>query len=180
MTEALRFHQIDHKEYGWARYSPDERHRYLLGRAWSASPYDRRVLWIMLNPSTATEQVLDPTVRRCRIFSERWGATSMEVCNIFALRSTDPTALFEDSDPIGPDNDHEISAAADRAEQIIVAWGSFPMAADRGARVFDLIRSRGAHCVGVTKDGWPRHPLYVRGDQPPIAWQPPGWQTLSQ
>ena len=38
----------------------------------------------------------------------------------------------------------------------------------------DNFRAAGARlwCLGTTKDGHPRHPLYVRGDQPLVAWEP--------
>ena len=45
-----------------AVYSDCERYRYLLTRVWGPGP---KALFVMLNPSTATEVQNDPTVERC-------------------------------------------------------------------------------------------------------------------
>ena len=48
---------------GGATFGPRRRYRYRLWRTWDvATP---RVLFVLLNPSTAAERVNDPTIRRC-------------------------------------------------------------------------------------------------------------------
>lgn len=143
-------------------------YRYRLWRAWG--PGDR-VLWLMLNPSTADESVLDPTLRRCEGFTRRWGYDGFEVANLFALRSTDPSGLYAVPDPVGPDNDQAIRGAAERCPVIIAAWGAEPIAMVRSATILDeVLRGRRVECLGVTKGGQPRHPLYLRADQERIRY----------
>ncbi len=141
------------------------RYRYSLSRCWDDSL--PRVCWIALNPSTADASADDPTIRRCMDFSRRWGAGGIYVVNLFALRATDPRQLRLPGDPIGPDNDAYLKDAA-RAGFLcfVAAWGSSPIAAARVAPVLAIFRSAGQslQCLGQTKDGSPRHPLYVRAD----------------
>ena len=56
-----------------------------------------RLVWVMLNPSTATDTANDPTVRRCIGFAIRWGYRVMDVTNLSPVRATDPSELL-----IGP------------------------------------------------------------------------------
>ena len=97
------------------------RYRYRLWREWGASP--RRVTFIMLNPSTADERVLDPTIRRCIGFAKAWGFDGVDVVNLFAWRSTDPAALARVADPIGPDNDETIAASLRQSALAVAACG---------------------------------------------------------
>jgi hypothetical protein len=148
---------------GAARFSRDGRYRLSLVRAWDEGP---RVAWIMLNPSTAGADQDDPTLRRCIDFARRWGCGSLEVVNLFALVTPLPGALRTASAPIGPDNDAAIAAAIARADLVVAAWG----AAHRGllGRADD-VRARlpaRAMCLGFTKSGDPRHPLYLARDTP--------------
>lgn len=130
-------------------------------------------LFCMLNPSTADASSDDPTIRRCRRFAESWGYAGILVVNVYALRSTDPAALRTHADPVGPLNDHWLRQAARDAGMVVCAWGT-NADASRVASVVRVFESAGARlvCLGKTKDGHPRHPLYVRGDQPLMDWSP--------
>ena len=161
---------------GGAEVSPCGRYRYWLWRRWAPPRGEGRdrVLFVMLNPSTADAGVDDPTLRRCIAFARAWGFGSLEVVNLFALRSPDPDRLLRggaaDPEAIGPDNDTHLVVAANRADVLVVAWGAHPAAAARRDAVLELLRGRPLHCLGTTRGGEPRHPLYVRGDVRPRVW----------
>ena len=143
--------------------SEDRRYRYRLRREAGGLLGEGVALFIMLNPSTADEAADDPTIRRCCGFVRRWGYGALEVVNLFALRATDPAALYADADPVGPENDSHISAAAADAKIIVAAWGVHGTLYGRGPAVRDLLQGQGRRltALGVTKDGQPRHPLYM-------------------
>jgi len=144
-------------------------YRFSLSRHWGPS-LGSRVLFLMLNPSTATAQVPDPTVTRCIRFARAWQFSGVNVANIFALRSTDPGGLLRTDDPVGPTNDEWIVKLASESDQVICAWGSPSFKAlrklveDRAQHVATLLNGRPLHCLGMAKSGAPRHPLYLRSD----------------
>ncbi len=89
-----------------AEYSDCERYRYRLTRIWD--PDGEKALFIMLNPSTATEVQNDPTVERCERRARALGFGAFRVTNIFAWRATDPKDMRAAPDPVGPANDDAI------------------------------------------------------------------------
>ena len=141
------------------------RYRYLLERYWADAP---ALPFVMLNPSTADAEVDDSTIRRCMAFAKREGGGGIIVANLYAYRATDPASLWARSDPYGPENDHYLTDVARFAAQtgvpLVCAWGTH---GGRNNRPIVLMQQAGAKlaCLGRTKDGHPRHPLYVRGDQ---------------
>ncbi len=153
--------------------SPDERYRYLLTRERAAGP---GLVFIMLNPSTADDRIDDPTIRRCIRFAAREDAGRLVVVNLFALRATDPRELARDPDPVGPRNDEFLLIHCTPGVRVVAAWGAHPFAAARATTVTRMVTNAGAslECLGVTKDGHPRHPLYVRGDAPLVPYPRPG------
>ena len=150
-------------------------YRYWLARCWASKPGWRHVLWIMLNPSTATADEDDPTVRRCQTFARTWGYDGITVANLFALRSTDPKGLHTHPEPIGVDNDAtiECAALADSTGLVVAAWGVHGVYRNRAWNVATMLRDAGVdlHCLGTTKDGAPKHPLYVAGNTTPKLWK---------
>ena len=131
-----------------------------------------RVLFIMLNPSTATDDTDDPTIRRCMGFAESWGYGTLHVVNLFALRATKPQALKLSRDPIGKENDAEILIRAINADLVVAAWGNHGKLYNRGTHVVSKLTRAGIdlHCLGVTKAGEPKHPLYINKNQQPVAF----------
>lgn len=152
-----------------AVYSPCERYRYALTRIWGNGP---RVLFVMLNPSTATEVQNDPTVERCERRARALGYGGFRVCNIFAWRDTDPRAMQAAADPVGPANDAAIRDGALWADAIVCAWGTHGAHLDRGRQVETLLRATGRPLthLGLSKDGHPKHPLYIAYSQQPETW----------
>jgi len=147
---------------GGAEFSDDGVYRYRLWREWDTSL--PTVLFIMLNPSTADAAQDDPTVRRCIDYARRWGYGKLLVGNIFALRSTDPKRLYEADDPVGQANDGVLLDMHDRAELTVCAWGVHGHLRNRGDTVATMLkrhRPGSLHCLGITKGGAPKHPLYL-------------------
>lgn len=143
-----------------AVFSPCRKWRYSLFRIWDDSI--RPVAFIGLNPSTADEENDDPTVRRCINYARAWGAGGLVMLNAFAYRATDPRDMKAARDPVGPDNDKALAFNAKAASLVVAAWGVHGAFMDRGEAVRRLVP--GLHCLGVTKEGFPKHPLYLRKD----------------
>lgn len=139
-------------------------YRYTLYRAWADDKAP--LVWLMLNPSTADATVDDPTVRRILGFTLREGIYGgIVVANLYALRSAYPTDLAKHRDPIGPLNDQYLADLGGSGWDIVAAWGAH--AALRSAQVLmGPLRDRSLLCLGKTKGGYPKHPLYIKADQP--------------
>jgi hypothetical protein len=153
-----------------AKFDRTRRYRYRLWRTWATDK--PRLLFVMLNPSTADAEKLDPTVRRCVGFAERWGYGSLEVANLFAFRSTDPSELYRAEDPIGPENDRHIKDAVRASRSVIAAWGQHGRLRGRDEEVVELVTDLAdLHCLRRTKHGLPWHPLYLPGSLPPLLFR---------
>lgn len=158
-----------------ALVSPDGLYRYLLTRTWDEEL--PRIVWIMLNPSTADAVEDDMTVRKCIGFSKRNGAGGISVLNLFGLRATQPKHLLDHPDPEGPANravwDSTFRPPGDRRQRIhqkpivVAAWGaSAPKGLPRST-AFDAwcVNAPDWLCLGLTADGSPRHPSRIGYDR---------------
>lgn len=166
----------------WARFSPCMKKRYRLARTLtpeSAIQVDgdavivrlrlnnelaiplyrgthKAVCFLMLNPSTATAFVDDPTIRRGISFARSWGADIYEAANIFAWRATDPAELRANPEALAldVDNDRQIIAMCAGAYLVIAAWGTHGALAGRGDRVRQMLADAGVrlhHLKGGTE-----------------------------
>lgn len=153
-----------------AVYSDCEAYRYDLTRIWDAA--GEKAMFVMLNPSTATEYQNDPTVERCERRARALGFGAFRVTNIFAYRATDPKVMRAVTDPVGPSNDDAITQGAAWADRIICAWGSHGAHLGRGASVEQLLRTTAKPLwqLGLTQAGQPKHPLYISYDRQPEVW----------
>lgn len=147
-----------------ALFSPCGNYRYRLTRVWDDRP---PLVFVMLNPSRADAAVDDPTMRRCIGFAERLGFGGMTALNLFAWRTPYPPDLRTVADPVGPDNGMHLADAMRGGGTIVAAWGVHGALDGRGEMFRALAREAGVplSCLGTTKDGHPRHPLYVRNTQ---------------
>jgi hypothetical protein len=153
---------LDGTEYG-AIFDIYGRYRYSLWRTWSV--HHPRVAFVLLNPSAADEHKNDPTILRCMGFARAWNFGSMEVVNLFAHRATDYRELFKVSDPIGEENNRFLMQAVERCSTVVLGWGTKGTLLGRDRQVMSLLAGRkDVYCLGITKNGQPRHPLYVKGD----------------
>lgn len=153
-------------------------YRYTLTRVPTIVP-DRQhstLCWIMLNPSTADESVDDPTIRRVKRFTFDNGFDDLIVVNLFAARATNPNELIDMAeagvDPVGADNPYWLAWAVARSDAVVFAWGAWvdgkPL-----KRLHPHTIVPDPLCLGATKSGAPRHPLYVKADQPLVPWVKP-------
>lgn len=156
-----------------AWFSPCGSYRYLLTR--KVGPGDGVLIVIGLNPSTADHEQDDPTIRRCKAFAAREGLGTLRMLNLFAFRSTNPAALREVADPVGPENDSVLTTGQTGLglKVILAAWGAHGDAfTGRVKHVLSLLY-RPVSCLGTTKSGQPAHPLYLRADAPLVPWRAP-------
>ena len=173
-----------------ARISGDGLYRYKLWREWRGTHDPKHwrwfgekdgvgqelgeplsVLFVMLNPSTADGEQDDATIRKCVGFAKRWNYERMEVANLFAYRATKPTDLFaakaKGTDVIGWQNCECVQDLVTDAGLIVCAWG-----AHAAGHEFHVEEVRGwldpkkQFHLGLTREGHPRHPLYVPFDTP--------------
>jgi hypothetical protein len=122
------------------------------------------VLWVMLNPSTADAKKDDATIIKCRGFIGRWGFRDFTVVNLFAYRATNPRELMTVEDPLGPDNLFHLEEQCDQHDLVVFAWGA-NMQNESYLTVEKLVEwYPEAVCLGLTKKGCPKHPLYIRYD----------------
>jgi hypothetical protein len=159
-------------EIGGSEWPHGGPYRYWLTRTWQ--PSGPLICFIMLNPSTATAQLNDPTVTRCCGFARREGYGRLVIVNLFALRSPHPRVLAAHKARVGPGNDDAIITQTRRAELVVAAWGAHgadPWATRRRDDVLTLLDGIPLHHLGLTRDGQPAHPLMLRGDTPLTRWQ---------
>jgi hypothetical protein len=155
-----------------AEFDVTNKYRYRLWRLWGGgtlTPW-KTVCWILLNPSTADEYVLDPTLRRVESFTKGLNYDGFEVVNLFAFKATDPDHLTSAYGIVGPENDRYIQEAVDRNDLTIVGWGAEKIAEIRARVVLKMLGDRELFCLGMNKDGSPKHPLYMAGSTPVVSF----------
>jgi len=153
-----------------AVFSSCRRWRTLLWRRWDEKKPAANFL--MLNPSTADEEQLDPSCTRARNYAEKWGYGGLIVTNLFGWRATFPKDLLLVKNPVGRGNDAAILQAAREAGIVVCAWGNHGAHEGRSEKVVRLLRNSGVHLFLLKKNGGgePAHPLYLPGKLEPVRW----------
>ena len=148
-----------------AVFSHDRKYRYALWRIWD----DQKpaCMFIGLNPSTANEVTDDPTIRRCMSFAGSWGYGGLCMANLFAYVSTAPEFIFQQPDPVGPDNNSWLIYLAAHSGMVVACWGNWKVNG-RDEKVKEL--SPDLYCLGTTKSGRPKHPLYLSRETKPVKF----------
>jgi hypothetical protein len=153
-----------------ALISDCQKYRFHLTRVWDESKPS--ICWMLLNPSTADAEKLDPTLTRCLGYSVDWGYGQMHILNIFAFRATDPKVMMAVADPVGHNilvggtpvsNDGYLTLIPGICHMTVAGWGGGGTFKGRYVEVAKLAQVRGLkfQCLGQTKTGQPRHPLYL-------------------
>ena len=158
-----------------AELSPCGRYRTLLWRRWDKSK--PRLVFIMLNPSTADAEVDDATIRLCMGRARRMGCGGIRVANLFTLRATDPRQLKVARDPVGPGADQAlVSSIVGLPRMVIAAWGDGGAYLGREAEALSILCWDYAvplYCLGLTNAGHPKHPLRIPYSVEPVLWKAP-------
>lgn len=134
---------------------------------------------IMVNPSTATAEDDDQTIKKVIGFGGRLGWGRIIVGNLFAYRATEIGVLKTVADPTGPENRSHIAAILDEAEVTVVAWGAtakMPESLRQSWRPIAELTTRygrAPQCWGVNADGHPKHPLTLPYRLSLQNWNPP-------
>lgn len=160
-----------------AVFSRCGRYRRLLSRDWGEGPF---ALWIGMNPSTADASADDPTVAREVAYTrDRLGLARYVKTNVMDYRATHPRDLLAPGvAPSSPENLPEIVALAADAAIVVLAFGAVhPRLRHHPVAVESALAGAGVvtHCLGTTKDGSPRHPLYLSKDAPLAVFDAPAW-----
>lgn len=140
-----------------AQFNEDRTKRYLLWRIWD----DEKPLLMMvcLNPSTANEVENDNTVTRCINFAKSHSYGGLYLGNLFPIRSTDPSLLYDLADPRDDCNDKILIETRMMVDFCIIAWGNHGLINGHGKKMAELLAP--VKCFRITKQGMPQHPLYL-------------------
>jgi hypothetical protein len=105
------------------------------------------------------------------------GYGGINVVNLFALRSTDPQALYDAAYPVSEPtlwfkNDVYIQTVARVSPMVICAWGNHGGYQDRATIVLSMLHKLGVKTFALhtTKLGHPCHPLRISYDVQPFAF----------
>jgi hypothetical protein len=151
----------DFSEDGWYRYS--------LWRVWDESK--PLVMFIGLNPSKASHDVDDPTIRRVRTISKNLGYGGFYMCNCFSYISTNPDMLQAETLEAIMRNAEIIKRVANSCKDIIFAWGNFDIVRKRGVDKKLTEAFPNAMALFINKNGSPKHPLYCKSDIKPVIFK---------
>ena len=105
------------------------KYRYELHREWDKSK--KKVLFVMLNPSTADGLNNDLTTIRCINFAKKWGYGGIMIGNIYPFRAKRPKDLRKWLDEAkltadfnaAHENIKHVEGMAKQADMIVCAWG---------------------------------------------------------
>ena len=136
-------------------------YRYELHREWDKKK--KKVLFIMLNPSTADSNNNDLTTIRCMNFAKKWGYGGIMIGNIYPFRAKRPKDLRKwlktPNNGLWEHREGNIDAVhkmAEQADLIVCAWGC-----NYKEGTPDWVKElKDIHCLELCDDGLtPKHPL---------------------
>jgi hypothetical protein len=135
------------------------RYRYKLTRTWDEDK--GKVLFIMLNPSTADEKTDDLTTRRCINFAKKWGYGGLMIGNLYPFRAKRPKYLrkwLKEHNGVGManwENEDHVHQMAEQADITVCAWGC------NHKGIPEWVEELGdLHYLELCDDGiTPKHPL---------------------
>lgn len=150
-----------------AELSDCGKYRYALFRVWDINL--PQVAFVGLNPSTADAELDDPTINKCVAYAKNWGFGSIVMLNLFAFRSTDPTQLYQQVDPVGSENHHYLAKYGLDVKIVVAAWGNHGVFLNRHQAVIEMLKPK-LNYLKLNLTGQPAHPLYLKSDLKPTKW----------
>lgn len=151
-------------------------HRNWLLRNWDGNK--PRLLFIGLNPSKADDKEDDATIRRLIHFSKKRGCGSFMIINLYtkiATKRKDLIAHIKEDGDLCPGEwilkCHSEPVAWRSYKKVIFMWGGTKQAKERAK--YAISRFPFAYCFGHTKDGSPKHPLYLPNNTKLIRYDTP-------
>lgn len=142
---------------GSAIFSDCGNYRPYLSRRWAQGDM---IMWLCMNPSSATDIVDDDTSRKLTRHSRRFGFGGLFLLNIMDYRETDPDRLPEGIEQ-SPINQRLIMKCARLSAAHILAYGGLQKKTvwrEYAAQAVETCGDRDFQCTVRNIDGSPRHP----------------------
>lgn len=142
-----------------AELSADEVYRYKLSRIWQAD--GNHILFIMINPSTASATEDDRTINKLLEITKLWGYDGFHVGNLYPYRSSKPADLktVQIPDDVHERNVKSVAEMASAATLVVYAWGTKgPDERQKEPAWLRAIMEREVYCIGTSVKGVPKHP----------------------
>lgn len=162
-------------DYDTARwlYVPNHysEYRYILG-----TRGEKPLICVGINPSTASPNALDPTLKSVERIAHANGYDSFLMFNVYAQRATDPDDMEQTCNQALHEENmkafhYALSLSQGQAPAIWAAWGTIiekrPYLPACVRDMIDIGNSFGAGWFSAgkkSKKGHPHHPLYLRKD----------------
>lgn len=141
----------------------DGNYRYSLYRRWER--HGPTICWVMLNPSVADDKIEDATIRRCIGFSDLWGYSALYVGNLNPYRSTNPKLVEAMDNEIALSNTVHLMNMVKLSDKVVCAWGTM------GLKKAPSFLGPSTWHLGLTQEGYPKHPLRLRKDTTLTQWR---------
>ena len=167
--------------YREAIFSDCKQYRFLLTRKIDTGFFntsEKNITFLMFNPSTADAEEDDPTIRRVIGFATREDCTNIKIVNLIPFITSKPSALNLNTAFGTGEYIFTLINTLVSSDKIVVAWGAigekypdiFQTAlkniAQTMGRKKELLYSGKFFSLGTTVGEHPKHPLYIKADQP--------------
>ncbi|HKS16366.1 MAG TPA: DUF1643 domain-containing protein [Planctomycetota bacterium] len=118
------------------------------------------------NPSIAGKEFDDPSCTRMISFTAGFGFGSLVLVNLVPFISTDPRGIPTREESVPDENGQWVMGAIEESSIVVAGWGVLrPPWDDWAQEMLAFMREfrprLEVFCLGLTKNGFPRHPLYV-------------------
>lgn len=131
----------------------------------------KQILFIGLNPSTATFDTDDQTTKKLIEFTKIWGYGKYTLVNLFPYRATDHKELVNYNNQraqVNRDIIRKNLSKTNKSNLVIPMWGNINKIPKHlhgeVLAIEQMIKPFNPQCFGKNKDGSPKHPLMLSYD----------------